>query len=106
MSTSYRRRLRRRCHSRPMGPCRSCFHITYANGPLACLPWTVPAWRGQSPALQDICCLGPQAQYPLLHALTRRALEEHGGVAEQVTLCHLPWNAILRTVFTRAADLV
>ena len=41
-------------------------------------------------------------QYPLLHTL---AMKEAEGRDWPVTMNELPWNHIVRTVFTRAADL-
>ena len=65
------------------------------------LPWKVPqGWRGDAPRLRSILALAAVRDYQLLHAFVQKTTEKFGP---EVTLSDLPWDAIVRAVFTHAA---
>ena len=71
------------------------------------LPWEVPLWfQSESPLTgpYGVCTLAPAASWPLLHVMANEIV---AGMppGNPALLEQLPWNEIIRTVFTRAADL-
>ena len=74
---------------------------------LCVLPWQVPKWVDSGALLtgpKGVCSIASKLSWPLLHVIARELAEGRHPQASPVTLEDLPWNQIIRTVFTRAAD--
>ena len=69
----------------------------------AIMPWPVPCkegWGGSCPSLDSICKYAVPTRYPLLHMLATEAQTR----TDIPRLWDLPFDAIVRAVFTRAAE--
>ena len=75
------------------------------DGAFVELPWRVPCrpgWGGSyCPTLQSICALAPAYLHPFLHALTDLAMVKQQEPTPR--LWDLPYNTLVKMVFTRAA---
>ena len=77
-------------------------HVTGCSVNLAKLPWIVPCkegWGGSCPTLESICERALASVHPLLHGLTHLQI----STVEIPHLWHLPYDALVRMTFTRAA---
>ena len=65
------------------------------------IPGKVPqGWRREAPKVRSILALAAVRDYQLLHAFVQKTT---GKLGPGVTLSDLPWDAIVRDVFTHAA---
>ena len=79
------------------GPATPLEHITSHNEALATLSWSCDSknWKDQGPKLQAICMACPD-KLMCLHTLADR-------IGVEAPLCYLPFNELVRMIFTRAA---
>ena len=68
---------------------------------LLCMPWVIPRWKHNSDKLADICAAAHPEHHRVLHGLLSYCQMNDPG--RQPDLNWLPWNRLVRVVFSRAA---
>ena len=72
-----------------------------AQNKLLSLPWTIPQWVQHGELLRILCHLTSSEDHYVLHKIREKLLEEKPGIDHQ--LRDLPWNEIVRVIYSRAA---